>query len=29
MIRPVRLEERMEFPFTLCVWEGIGKWAEG
>ena len=24
-----KLEERMQFPFTLRVWEGTGKWAEG
>lgn len=23
-----RLESRMKFPFTLRVWEGVGKWAE-
>lgn len=24
-----KLETRMQFPFTLRVWEGEGKWAEG
>ena len=22
------LEKRMQYPFTLRVWEGVGKWAE-
>jgi 6-pyruvoyltetrahydropterin/6-carboxytetrahydropterin synthase len=24
-----KLEPQMRFPFTLRVWEGAGKWAEG
>ena len=24
----IRLKDRLQFPFTLRVWEGHGKWAE-